>query len=130
MPGKINYKEQVSSTITPIFFLGLAFLFLLLLIRRLTSQGMDVLAGILLGLCGFFLFYAMNFHILLILLNSEALSLKFGIFNRVVPINNIEECYLDHLPPLKKFGGAGVNTIFLRKKTLYRSIFSSTPGWQ
>lgn len=122
MPGNLIYSERVSSTRTEILFISLAILFLLLLIWRITVGGLDFLAGIFLVIFGLFLFYALNYHTLIIRLTPDALKLLFGVFRWTIPLENIEECRLDEIPVMMKFGGAGIHFMMVRKR--YRASFN------
>jgi len=47
----------------------------------------------------------------------------FGIFTRVVPLDNVAEFRLDDLPPLTRLGGARIHFMIVRKR--YRASFNS-----
>ena len=70
----------------------------------------------------FFLFYSVNYRTLDIRLSREVLSLTFGIFKWVVRLDNIEECRLDEVPPLMRYGGAGIHFMMVRSR--YRASFN------
>jgi hypothetical protein len=64
----------------------------------------------------------MNFRTLIIRLSSEFLKLKFGIFTWTIPLYNVEKCNIDYLPPLMRFGGAGIHFMYIRRR--YRASFN------
>ena len=114
MTGSILYQETVSSTKTQALFWGLTALFALLFVWRLTSYGLALLTIILLLLALLFLFYSLNYRILVIHITSEALRLHFGIFTWTIPMNNVQGIALDdRLPVVAKYGGAGVHFMFV-----------------
>jgi len=116
------YNERVSSNRTEALFLTLMLLFFLLLIWRVNANGLDILAAVFFCLFGLFFFYSVNYRTLLIRLTSESLNLTFGIFTWKVPLDNAEECCLDALPMLMKYGGAGIHFMIIRKR--YRASFN------
>jgi hypothetical protein len=116
------YHEKVSSKKTGALFLTLAVLFLMLFGWRVVAVSLDLLAGVLLGLFCFFLFYTLNYRTLEIRLSSESLQLKFGIFSWRIPLENIAGFKLDEIPPLKRMGGAGIHFMFVRGR--YRASFN------
>jgi hypothetical protein len=116
------YREKITSNKTELLFITLTVLFLLLLLWRVDAAGLDGLASLFLVFAGVFLFYSLNFRTLLILLTTESLKLTFGIFTWTVPMNNIEDCRLDHLPTLMRLGGAGIHFMFIRGR--YRASFN------
>jgi len=60
------------------------------------------------SLFAFFLFYELNYRTLIIRLNKYALQLKFGIFTWIIPLHNIETCFLD-TTSLWRIGGEGIH---------------------
>ncbi len=122
MTDDLIYHERVSSNRTEVLFLALTILFLLLLIWRINASSLDILAVIFLCLSGIFLFYSVNYRILIIRLTSEYLKLTFGIFTWIVPLDNVEECCLDEIPLLMRMGGAGIHFMIIRKR--YRASFN------
>ena len=122
MTDDLIYHERVSSNRTEALFLALTLLFFLLFIGRATVGHLDVLAAIFFGLFGLFLFYSVNYRTLLIRLTAESLNLTFGIFTWRVPLDNVEECCLDNLPLLMKYGGAGIHFMLIRNR--YRASFN------
>jgi hypothetical protein len=123
MTGGILYEEQLSSAKTQALFWGLTALFALLFIWRLTSYGRELPTTVLLLLALLFLFYSLNYRLLVIRITSEALRLHFGIFRWSIPLNNVQGIALDdHLPVVAKYGGAGIHFMFVRGR--YRASFN------
>lgn len=120
--GEYIYQEKVQSNKTEALFLALMALFLLLSIWRYYMGGLDFLWGVFFILFIVFLFYALNYHTLLIRISPSALTLRFGIFTWRVPLDNIESCELDELPTLMRLGGAGIHFMGIRKR--YRASFN------
>lgn len=122
MRNNLIYSEEVSSTRTDSFFWALASFFLWLFIQRMKKGAHGYLTNAFFCLCLFFLFYAVNYRILIIDLTSESLHFKFGVFTWKVPLDNIADCQLDELPTLMRFGGAGIHFMNIRKR--YRVSFN------
>lgn len=116
------YAERISSNKTEVLFLILTLIFILLLIWRVSSFSLDWVALLLSCCVVIFLFYSVNFRILLIRLTPESLKLTIGIFTWMVPVDNIQECSLDELPVIMKYGGAGIHFMSVRKR--YRASFN------
>jgi hypothetical protein len=77
---------------------------------------------VLLCLAIIFLFYSLNYIILTVHLTSKVLTLIFGIFKWRVPMENVQECNLDEIPPFLKYGGAGIHFMVVRER--YRASFN------
>ena len=120
--NNLIYTESVSSNKTEALFLVLMMLSLLLLIWRVTSDGLDILAIAFTCLFILFLFYSVNYRTLLITLTADSLKLTFGIFTWTIPVDSIQAYSLDELPVIKKYGGAGIHFMFVRKR--YRASFN------
>jgi Ca2+/Na+ antiporter len=116
------YEEKITSSRTEALFLSLAVLFLISFLWRQQSTGLDALAILFLIFFLFFAFYALNYRTLQIHLDREALALKFGLITWRVPRANIAGCALDELPPLLKYGGAGIHFMTVRGR--YRASFN------
>jgi hypothetical protein len=116
------YKERISSNKTEALFLILTVLFLLLLVWRRNAVGLDWIAVVFFGFFVLFFFYSLNYRTLVIHLTSGSLKLKFGIFLWTVPVDNIQQCNLDELPVIMKYGGAGIHFMTIRKR--YRASFN------
>ena len=80
MEDNIIYEERVSSDWTEALFLGFTILFFVLLIRRMSTSGADILSAAFFFFFVYFSFYSVNFRTLIIRLTPEALKLKFGVF--------------------------------------------------
>ena len=122
MSDEIIYHEKLSSNRTEALFLGLTLLFLLLFVWRVTAAGLGLLAGVLLFFFLLFLFYSLNYRTLIIRLTPDTLKLAFGLFTWRVPLDNVQDCRLDELPPLKRLGGAGIH--FMTVAGRYRASFN------
>jgi hypothetical protein len=122
MADNLLYHERLSSNRTEALFVALSLLFFSLLIWRVTAGGPDLLAAVFFCLLGIFLFYSVNFRTLTIRLTLESLALTFGVFTWRVPLDNVEECRLDEVPLLLKYGGAGIHFMFVRRR--YRASFN------
>ena len=116
------YTERVSSSRTEGLFVALTLIFFTLLIWRVNAVSLDLLAGIFFSLFCIFFFYSVNYRTLTIRLTSESLKLTFGIFTWNVPLDNVEECYLDDIPMLMRMGGAGIHFMSIRSR--YRASFN------
>ena len=122
MTNSLLYTERLSSKRTEILFVALLLLFCTLLIWHVTAHGLDILAAVVLCLCAFFFFCALNYRTLRIRLTNKSLKLTFGIFTWTVPLENIEACRLDEIPVLMRFGGAGIHFMLIRRR--YRASFN------
>jgi hypothetical protein len=122
MPADILYNERISSNKTEALFLVLTLIFSLLLIWRMRVSGLDALAVVFLCFANFFLFYSLNYKVLVIQLTSEDLKLTFGIFTWKVPLQNIADCRLDEIPVFMRMGGAGIHFMMIRQR--YRASFN------
>lgn len=107
------YEERLSSGRTVALFAALALLFLVLSVRRAVARGLDTVATVFAFLSAFFLFYVVNYRMLVIRLTAESLKLRFGIFALTIPVDNIAACRQDDLPTLMKYGGAGIHFMFV-----------------
>jgi hypothetical protein len=103
---------------------GLTIIFLLLFVWRVSTRGLDILAVVFISVCGLFLFYTVNYRMLVIHLTSDSLKLTFGSFKWLVPIDNIENCSLDEISALMRYGGAGGMTTSKRGQEHHLSMSS------
>jgi Ca2+/Na+ antiporter len=117
-----KYYEKLSSKKTEWLFIALTALFLLLFVWRVSVNSWNSLAIVFLVLSCFFLFYSINYRILIIRITSDFLKLSFGIFTWTVRFDNIESCSLDEIPAFMKYGGAGIHFMNIRKR--YRASFN------
>lgn len=122
MKEGLIYEEIVSSNRTRALFIGLTILFLLLLIWRAFSVDLDTLAIVFFCFFVLFLFYSINYQTLIIHLTKDQFKLTFGVFHWTVGMENIEECDLDELPLLMRYGGAGIQFMMIHKR--YRASFN------
>lgn len=122
MSNNLMYEERISSNWTELLFAGLTLLFLLLGVWRISMRGLNFLGAAFLVITVVFFFYAINYRTLIVRIDSQALRLKFGIFSWKIPLSNIEECGIDDLPVLMKYGGAGIHFMMIRGR--YRASFN------
>ncbi len=116
------YDENLSSSRTTALFVFLTLIFLLLLLWRMFTTGLDFLTIIFFLFSGIFLFYSLNYRKLTIQLTPDSLKLTFGIFHWTVPMDNIVSCKLDNPPAFNKYGGAGIHFMFVEGR--YRASFN------
>ena len=95
---------------------------LVLGIWHMNWNGWDILSVVLFCLSGLFLFYMLNYRILIIRITAESVVLTFGIFTWSIPMENIDACRLDEIPELMRFGGAGIHFMSVRRR--YRASFN------
>lgn len=123
MTDDLVYEEKISSSRTEALFIGLAALFLVLSIWRVSVSGLDALGTVFLLFFVLFVFYSMNYRILTIRITADSLRLRFGLFTWTIPREDIGEIRPDDdIPPMKKFGGAGIHFMFVRGR--YRVSFN------
>jgi Ca2+/Na+ antiporter len=117
------YEEKISSSRTEALFIGLAATFLVLSTWRMSVTGLDALGIVFLLFFVLFVFYCLNYRILIIRITQDSLKLKFGLFTWTTPPEDIGEIRPDDdIPALKKFGGAGIHFMFVRGR--YRASFN------
>ena len=116
------YQESLSSNRTPALFAALTAIFSILLIWRVSVCSLDSWGIAFLFLAAIFLFYSLNYRVLYIHLDNQALTLRFGIFKWAVIAENISGCQLDQLPVLMRYGGAGIHFMFVDGR--YRASFN------
>ena len=123
MKDYLLHHETLRSNRTLALFAGLTLVFLVLFLWRASAAGVDGLAITFLVFCLIFLFYTVNYRTLIIRISPEFLELKFGIFTWNVPMENIQTVMADDdLPPLNKYGGAGIHFMFVRGR--YRASWN------
>jgi hypothetical protein len=123
MPENLLYEERLTSGRTQALFLGLAALCGGLSACRARAGRRGRRAAVALGVgAAFFGFYALNYRTLGIQLTPSTLKLTFGLFCWRVPLDNVASCGLDDLPPLLRYGGAGLHFMFVRQR--YRASFN------
>jgi hypothetical protein len=122
MTDNLIYEERLSSNRTEALFISLTILFLTLLMWQISRGSSDILSAAFFFSFIFFLFYSVNYRILIIRLTPESLKLKFGVFTWTIPLDNIEECRHDDLPLVMRYGGAGIHFMVIRRR--YRASFN------
>lgn len=123
MGENLVYQEKISSRKTEYLFVALTILFFVLFVWRITASSFGVLGSIFLIFFCFFLFYSLNYRMLVVCLTFETLTLRFGIFTWKISMTNVSECELDDdIPALKKYGGAGIHFMVVHKR--YRASFN------
>lgn len=120
-PNSHVYVERVSSARTQALFAGLMLLGLLLFVWRLNSHGFDLWCIVGLTVFAMFLFYTLNYRMLLIRLTADSLRLTFGLISWLIPRDNIETCYPDNVS-LARIGGAGIHFTSIGGR--YRVMFN------
>ncbi len=108
MPNDLIYEERISSLRTEAVFVSLSILCLTLLAWRLIVSGAGTVAALFLFLSMFFIFYALNFRVLVVRMSEEGLRLKFGLFGWTVPWHTVAEAYPDETS-FWRIGGAGIH---------------------
>jgi Ca2+/Na+ antiporter len=116
------YTETVTSNWTHSLFLGVMFLCMFAFMARIKQWGVDALSLLLLFLFAIFLFYLLNYRRLQIHITREAVWLKFGLFSRMVAVENMADAQIDELPDILRYGGAGIHFFFARGR--YRVSFN------
>jgi Ca2+/Na+ antiporter len=122
MNDDLLYHERMTSNRTEALFLTLTLLFFVLMIWRVRTDGLDALAAVFLSFFIIFLFYSLNYRVLIVRLTPESLKLTFGIFTWIVALDNIGTCALDDVPAFMRMGGAGIHFMLIRKR--YRASFN------
>src|SRR5690606_33186271 len=113
-PSSEIYHEKISSVKTTTLFLCLMLTFLILAVFHWMSAGVNWLTIVLFSLFGIFLFYVINYQVLVIEITAKAISLRFGIFTWTIPVSNIANCQIDEIPAFLRLGGAGIHFMFVR----------------
>jgi hypothetical protein len=121
MNGQPIYQEKLTSTRTEALFIALTLVFLGLFIQRVTIAGWRTSTYVFLFLAALFLFYCINYRLLVITITSKTLSLKFGVFNWIINLDYIDEIYPDDVT-LLRMGGAGIHFTSIGKR--YRAMFN------
>lgn len=124
--GSPVYEERVTSKRTTALFLGLALVFSLVFIARQRAGGLGVLGVASLCLAILFLFYFFSYRVLAITITTVALRLRYGVFRWTVALEDIAGAQVDALPPLLRYGGAGIHFMTVRGR--YRACFNVLEG--
>jgi hypothetical protein len=122
MDSEALYRERLTSNRTEALFVALSAAGGALLAWRLAAGRAGGLAVLGAGIASIFLFYALNFRTLIIRITARALTLRFGVFAWTVELDNVAACDIDDLPPLLRYGGAGVHFMLVRGR--YRANFN------
>jgi hypothetical protein len=120
--GDLIYTERLSSNKTELLFLSLTFVFLLLSTSRVIIGKLDTLFIVWIAFFLLCCIYSVNYRTLTIRLTRLNLMLRFGIFIWTIPVDNIESISIDELPPIMKYGGAGIHFMTIRNR--YRASFN------
>jgi len=121
MPDPILYQERLSSPRTEALFVLLTLAPLAAAAGRVRAARLDGWSIAILLAAAFFLFYSLNYRTLVIRIGPESLSLRFGLFEWIIPLRNIETCSPDTLT-LWRIGGAGIH--FTPVAGRYRAMFN------
>lgn len=116
------YHERLSSRKTAALFVALTILFFMLFVVFASINLWGGWSILFLFLFVIFLFYVVNYRILIIQLDKSNLRLKFGIITWTIPLENIAACSLDSLSLLQYYGGAGIH--FMSIEGRYRAMFN------
>lgn len=116
------YHERLNSTGTQGFFLVLTLVFFIPFILRVQAAVCGWLTFALGFFAAMFLFYTVNYRMLVIQVTAQELVLKFGLFTWREARENIQGCALDHLAAWQYYGGAGIHYLLVRGR--YRVSFN------
>lgn len=121
MPVPLLYQERLSSPRTEALFILLTLVPLAAFAGRVQVVGLDGWSIALLLVAAAFLFYSLNYRTLILLIDPGRLRLRFGLFEWVIPLEDIEACEPDTLT-LWRIGGAGIH--FTPVGGRYRAMFN------
>jgi hypothetical protein len=121
MTSQTHYEERLSSGRTETLFVVLTLVPLALIGLRFPSDGMDGWSVFLLAVTALFLFYSVNYRILVTRVADDVLRVRFGLFEWAIPLHNIEFCSPDTVS-LGRIGGAGIHFTFIDHR--YRAMFN------
>jgi hypothetical protein len=116
------YQERLISTGTQGFFLALTLVFFIPFMLRVQAVVCDWLTFALGFFAVTFLFYTVNYRMLLIQVTAQELVLKFGLFTWRESRQNIKDCALDSMAAWQYYGGAGIHYLLVRGR--YRVSFN------
>lgn len=106
------YEEKIVAKLIGGMFGAISAVMLITLIYQLTTDAIDdapyIDALFIILFLGFFLL-TLNFGRLIIRIDYRELTVRFGIFKKRVPWENIEDVYVDETTAIK-YGGAGIRT--------------------
>lgn len=115
------YSEKLSSKKTEALFISLTVLFAVPFAVFASRRLFGTWSILFFGLSAFFLFYALNYRVLIIQIDDVNLQLRFGLFHWIIPLSNIDSCTPDTVS-LKRIGGAGIH--FTPIDGRYRAMFN------
>jgi hypothetical protein len=116
-----DYTERLSSARTEALFIGLTALFAGFTLWRSAEFGFDGLAVVLLCAAAFFLFYSVNYRILITTITRQEIRLTFGVFTWRIPLHDVDDISPDDVS-LWRIGGAGIHFTWVRRR--YRAMFN------
>ena len=119
---ELLYRERLTSTGTQGFFLALTLVFFIPFMVRVQAAVCDWLTFALAFFAAVFLFYTVNYRMLLIQVTAQELILKFGLFTWRELRENIQSSTLDSLPVWQYYGGADIHFMLVRGR--YRVSFN------
>lgn len=121
MHEKNGYFERVSSLRTEALFIGLSLLFFVFYYTRSRVTGWDGWSITFFCFFLMFLFYSINYRVLVIKIEDAILKLNFGLFTWKIELENIEKAFIDPTS-LWRIGGAGIHFTPLGGR--YRAMFN------
>ena len=120
--SELLYREELTSPLTTVFFAALALLFAALASWRWRAAGSQTLTWFLVILSLYFLFYTLNFRVLIIAITPQFIRLKFGFIAWQTPLADLERVYRDKLDFFRYYGAAGLHFMVVRGR--YRASFN------
>jgi len=121
VPADPIYEERVSSLRTGAVFVALFVLCSALFAWRILASGYGAIAALCLFLSILFIFFALNYRVLVIHVSTEGLRLKFGLFGWTVPWHTVAEAHIDKTS-LWRIGGAGMHFSIINGR--YRAMLN------
>lgn len=101
--------------------MALSVLCLASLAWRFIVSGFGTIAALLLLLSLLFVFFALNYRVLVVRMSEEGLRLRFGLFGWTVPWNTVARAYPDDTA-LWRIGGAGIHFSIIKGR--YRAMLN------
>jgi hypothetical protein len=112
--GDILYREQLTDWKTSLLFAFFATLFAGFFALRFQQVGWKFGPILFLSLSLLFWFYLINYFSLEIIVTSEELILKFGVFCWRESLSNLARVSQEDLPIWIRYGGAGIHFALVR----------------
>jgi hypothetical protein len=122
MSGNRLYEERLASGKTETLFIVFTIIFAVLALWQLSENKLNLWSALLVFFALFFLFYSINYRVLIIRLVPSYIELKFGVFRLSISLDDIESYRIDHLTFVQKYGGAGIHFMFVGGR--YRAFFN------